>query len=568
MKALSQIIMLGLCLTGSVLSGAARALVPLEGLVLGEVSLDTQQDPLSRVFAQSAETGDAYDRSRHRTYAEFYRQGLALQQSCQVVGEARYATPQDEIIARRSIIGTLQYIGLDVAVKAIGTYANLLQLGQDEYKALVNNLVGSSCSPNMSVYGHRLIRANLLAYFKQPNNNSIPSLLREPYSPALLYQKADARLTKERELHHAVNNFRALCSWDGDTSNYRLLAPYLSNPLVMALVHRHLLGETIFYDDATRSVGLKPSKDTARVVCKDFVCRRSSDEVFLQRFPRTLGSSGLAQDLQRQWCGHFRYQNYLSNDQSIPQVRQWLKERNESEDRKDLGFLVSLFTGLTDMEMTNHFNQLASDLKAPMEMRWGAWAKDSLKRFSKDLLYEEIPSYSVVPYTRQRQVQSGEAFRVDLALTMGELDKVFLMNDKLDLTIDLEISRNWLRWFKAQSAALSQEADQEALAALDARAGEYLAPLLNAQLRAFPYYTPGSGVETEIAADLIRQLDRYRGTYFSGLKDQMVKVPVHFHYGLFALSYIRYKGQLNDRFKRIDEEIKANNSVKTTSVEP
>jgi hypothetical protein len=42
----------------------------------------------------------------------------------------------------------------------------------------------------------------------------------------------------------------------------------------------------------------------------------------------------------------------------------------------------------------------------------------------------------------------------------------------------------------------------------------------------------------------MNQLSKYEGSFFDEIKDKMVVIPVRFHYGMFALSYLRYKALL------------------------
>ena len=100
---LAVLCFLGLCLS-------AHALVPLEGLVLGNVARDLQPDPLQYTFSTALEGGE-YEKQLHKLYRAYFQEAQDLQQSCSFVGTATYANPASEVVARRTIVASLQYIG-------------------------------------------------------------------------------------------------------------------------------------------------------------------------------------------------------------------------------------------------------------------------------------------------------------------------------------------------------------------------------------------------------------------------------------------------------------------------
>src|SRR5690606_14646043 len=118
---------------------------------------------------------------------------------------------------------------------------------------------------------------------------------------------------------YAIRSFRSFCSWGGDVEDYRMLGPYLSNRFIMAKVIRSMVGvEDIYWDDQ-KTVITVPNSPTAQLVCDELICRRVSPVEFQSKFPKSIGSTGLYEDLTKLYCGHFRYQSYSSNT-SVPQV--------------------------------------------------------------------------------------------------------------------------------------------------------------------------------------------------------------------------------------------------------
>jgi len=57
-------------------------------------------------------------------FAGFISEGVKLTNSCHQEINFKYATKQQYDSVKRSMVATLQYIGLDIAVRAIAEYAN------------------------------------------------------------------------------------------------------------------------------------------------------------------------------------------------------------------------------------------------------------------------------------------------------------------------------------------------------------------------------------------------------------------------------------------------------------
>lgn len=530
--------------------GEARALVPIEGLLQGSAAQDFQQDPMSLVF-QNQSSSDEPARALHKLYIAHYAEAQGLQQSCDYIGTADYASPSEEERARRSVVAGLQYLGLDMTVKAIGQYARMLQMPPADYTKLVDNLVTSSCSPNVTVYGLKLIKQNLQSVYER-NDLNVPSFPGMPYVSTKLTDKNNSLVTKEQELHHSMQNFRALCSWGGDTQNYRLLPPLLSNPLVMVTVLRHLENKLLMWDVKTQQARQVEGQGAIQVTCQNLICRRVENKEFVKTFPRLIGSSGIKQDLYRLWCNHFRMQETMGSDRQHPQVREWLKKIDPVHERQMVGQMVALMTGVPDiMVSTKQYTELRDDLRAGIDERWDNWAKRALTSFSKDLLYEESLEIKVRPRRDPATIRQN-LFAVDLTVTMGELDRLLQTGDKLRLDLDLKVSRNWLRWLRTRWNTVNQEANPATLEAFMDEVALYLKPQIEGKAKYFPTPLFRDGLEHVLAQELVEQVLRYQGSLFDTYEDKMLDVPLRFHYGMFALSYMRYKAQIKARHKTLD----------------
>lgn len=528
----------------------AWSLVPLEGLLLGNAPKDIQFDPLALVFQRPAQGLDS-DRYVHGQYVGQWHESESLVNSCENLGQATYISPEAEAVARRSIVATLQYLALDVVVKGIGGYGQTLQLEAEEFSKLATNLVNSSCSPNISVYGHKLLLQNLIAAY-QRNGTNMPALPGHPFAPEGLREKAWSREWREREFHYSLELFRGLCSWGGETSNYRLLPPLLANPLIMSMVHQHLRGQMMNYDARQHRSSLVSSTQSVQVLCENMLCRQVPSEVFQQKFPRMLGSTGIGQDLARQWCHHFRYQAYQASDSQHPTIREWIKRIEPEDERRLVGQMIALLTGVTDLAVgVKHESELAVNLRLPLEARWDQWANHALAGFSKNLLFEEPLEIRVAPSLPV--AKGGSPFGVDLSVTMGELDRLVSEDDKLRLEFSFELPRSWLRWVRqGWDRADHLMSPQERENFLNKVASQ-LRPYVESKKKYFPTPLYGEGLEQILAGELVGQLERYAGQDLNQLGDHtMVNFPVRFHYGVFALSYMRYKAELVSKNKVLD----------------
>ena len=148
----------------------AIALVPLQGLIYGDVRDTKQYDPLSGVFSQDAISNpdqvNSVEETKFQEYIGLYKDGANLKNSCEQGSIFQYDSPWKEATAKRSIVSTLQYIGLDISLKAIVEYAKLLELPKENFDNIVENLITNTCSKNLSVYSIKLLRNNFKHYYE------------------------------------------------------------------------------------------------------------------------------------------------------------------------------------------------------------------------------------------------------------------------------------------------------------------------------------------------------------------------------------------------------------------
>jgi hypothetical protein len=548
---MTLLLRIGVCVIAVFIHQSSWALIPIEGLLQGRIEEDLQFDPLSTVFQIDPETS-AGSRSLHKRYQSHYLDSQRLKISCEYIGKSDYTTPTVQTQALRSVVGTLQYLGLDLAVKSIAQLSQAIQMEEAVYQKMIENLTQSSCSPNMTVYGLKLIKQNLLLEFAKPSG-TLPMFPAMPLGSKALAYKASSLEARERELHHSLQIFRSLCSWGGDTDDYRLLPPLLNNSLVMSWVFRHLEAKQIKWNEETNEASISSDpKSTIQVLCTDLICRRVSNADFYRLFPRSIGATDIGVDLKRMWCQHFRDQTIKASSEQHPKIREWAKSIDPEEEHMMTSHMLSLITGVSDLILiSKNYQDLNKDLRSGIDERWSVWAGTALSRFSRDMLFEESLEISVVPLRDLTEIRQNR-FAIDFNITMGELDKILHQKDKLGLTMSLNLSKNWLYWVKREWSVVLKKSDPVLRDEFISQIAAQLKVQIDKKKKYFKTPLFGDGLEELVANELIEQIFLYEGRMFSSLEDKMMKIPIRFHYGMFALSYMRYKAELKVKGQALD----------------
>lgn len=513
------------------------ALVPVEGLILGEATLDIQDDPLAQIFPEKGE--ETLKDPKLSRYQDLYVEGSKLKASCEKYVPLKYGSPNQETVAKRSISASLQLLGLDLTVKSIGAYARHLNVSEEEFQKLSQNLVKNYCSQNVTVLSLKTIKSSLKYYYDNPETKIIPTFQEIKSAPASLKEASELMASRRKEFNEAVQGFRAFCSWGGDVDDYRLLPPYLNNPFIYSLIISRLTA---------------PAKEglTDKVLCKNLICRQVTDAEFKNQFPKGIGSTGLKTDLEKQYCFYFRNLDYAPK-QTVPQVAAWIKAQELESPILSTNFFISLLTGVPDIFFgVSEYKELLALSKTNFEERWEKWAKNVLDNFGRKLFYEESLKVRVLP---ERNLASlpGKEFRVDLSVTLGELDRVFNDRDKVKSSFELKLPKNYLRSLRTKWNDMARNvatSDQEAFLAENA---DYMKNYLRPKEDLFRQKVWNEDFANIVSQEILRQVLGYDGKLFESYEAQMVSIPVTFNYGLFALNYLRYRADIKNN--RLDKKL-------------
>jgi hypothetical protein len=519
------------------------ALVPVEGILMGEAKEEIQSDPLKAIFSDIYDKTKAGENKKVKLYFSTYESGSRLFESCSYLAAPTYGTPWQEKQAKRSMAATLQFIGLDTTIKAIGAYARRLEISEDNYKTLKSNLVRNYCSKNVTILSLRNIEKSLEYYYANPLKDIIPSVETSPFAPKAAKMMSEKATSRSKEFDLVLRNFRAFCSWGTEVEDYRMLSPYLNNRFIMAFVIKNMSGVQDQIDEKEFKVVTRPSASTVQVGCKDLVCRKEPTHAgFKNLFPMSIGSTGLFTDLSKLYCHHFRYQDYPQ--QTIPEVKAWIKSSELEEPVFETSQFISLMTGVPDfMNAVDAYQDVPLLAKSSIDERWTQWSNSVLTSFSRDLLFEESLKVKVEPQDDLAEL-SSKGFIIDFSVTLGEMDRILKDNDKIQMIFELKLSKNYIRALRTKSLLLEADVDEEGKKVFRDEVGRYIDIQLREKEKLFSQKMWNEEFSRLIADELIRQTRLYRGPLFNSYQDEVLRVPVKFSYGLFALSYLRYRADV------------------------
>lgn len=550
-----------------VMSPYSYGLMPLENVLLGDYVSEKSEDlssPIDTLFErydQQMSRQDILkyplgldeskiesprkllkDRIKLGLYRGIIEEGYNLRNQCALEKRAlRYPIPSEKQQAKRTFIATLQYKILDLTSYFLPVYAKYFEWEKDDYKNLVDNLVGNYCSQNLTTISLRNLKINMMRRYDRADRVNLPSIKENLYFPEKLGLQETRRNARESEFAYTIELFKSSCSWGNDTDNYRLLVPLLRSPVVAAMVLRELSGQSLTWIEEKSRPGLE-SEDTTRIVCKNLICRKSSEKDFNRYIPKALGSTGVLGDFKNLWCTELRDVDYLFKNQ-VPQIAKIIKSRTMDEDQFLVSQLVALESGVPDlMILAPKFSDLLSQTRSSVDQTWDFWAEGQNDNYKKALAYEEALQIEPAP-TRLFFKNLRPKFSVELDINQGEFDRVNNILGKLRTKMNLKFSKKFLKWAREQWSSIERISDEQTAKQREERIrlpfkkmiGEQMETLLSS----YPVVPLKKEIDQLIIDEILGQLVSYDGNFFKGEVEGMVEVPVYINYGLFALRHLR-----------------------------
>ncbi len=526
------------------------ALRPIEGIIFGNVEDIRQIDPLRGSLTPEYITGKETDEniSLIDNYIGTFKQGTNLHYRCEKDLKLNYLTKWDFSSASRSIVSTLQYMGIDLTVKAIAYYAKKLEYTKDQYDNLTYNLINNMCSQNVSVYSIDLIRDNFSEQWKRNTFGEL-DLSQNPYFDDYIKKVHNRVSVVEREFDYTIRNFRAFCSWNGDTTDYRMLVPYLKSPYIMSYIFNHLDRKKIQIDTKTREVILKPNKNSIQVGCEDLVCRKRNEFEFNRVFPRMIGSTSLRDDLETIYCDHYANLRY-KRDKANSKIIKWLDEQIYEEPKIEaLNFLALLTKTPDTVVLADSYDEIEKFIYNNIKFRWDNWADKKVNKLSTEHLYEESLKIELVEQAGSKQVKNY-GLNVLFDVGLSELDQVLVDVDKIDAKFNLSFIEKELAYYKERSRYFYNNSKYEKRQELLNQLVKNIRHQVRKREKYFKIPIWNEQMYGIIGQEVMKQLDLYRSRKFRQDSNQIIKIPVKFRFGVFALQYIAKKRKYLENSKK------------------
>lgn len=517
--------------------------VPIEDVIIGSVVEENKLDPLEFIFYDFYHYENIDEIRKIKLYQHKINDAENLKRSCSYLGSSFYGADWQEKQAKRSVVATLQWLGLDLSVKAIGALSQKLNLQENDFSKMSTNLVQNYCSKNISVISLKSLEKKLKDSFENPDPFIIPSVNESPFASQYFKDSTSGENFHSKQLDYAIKVFRSFCSWSSDVDDYRLIAPYLKHPIIMSYLYKNLLGFSEDFNVQKKKVVDQKSSHSLQVICEELICRKTTKPKFDDKFPISIGSTGLFTDLSKLYCQHFRFQEYQKKSEKL--VNQWLKEMEIEEPIFETNFFISLITGVPEPLIgMEKYTEIPFLLKSSIDERWDQWSKKVLSLFSKDLFFEEslrIKLDSAVPDLRF----GVKSFSLKLHLTLGDLDAVLKENDKFKVRLLLNIPKNYLIQTRVKWRGLIDKIDLDGQKKLKKDFADFLAIQLKQKDKYFlqKIFTPE--LSALLVDDLLLQSLTLRGNLLDDYSNEVLQIPLDIYYGPFALSYLKYKTELS-----------------------
>lgn len=525
-----------------VICNTSYALVSLESLILGDFSqryIGRKSDPLNYVFKPQEDLAEhGFYKKKLGKFVGFYQEGRNLINSCKIRRRIQYRSSWSQEQVLRSVYSTAQYVGIDMTLRAIASYARFFEFSEDEFKNMTDRLVGNYCSKNLSIISLRNLKKNFAVMFKE-GNFQLPSIINNPLYPETLLQINTRDKALEQEFLHTVKLFRAFCSWGGDTKNLRLMVPLMKNSIIMSFVIRQVAGLGIKWQPIDNTLYVEKNPNTVKVLCKNLVCRKVKSDIFENKIPKSIGSEGVADDVKRLYCNHIRDVDYVLRNQ-VPEIKKWLDHQTFDDENLMISQFIALVTGVPDFFVrSNRFNGGIEFMRASVDQSWDQWSKEQNENFDRELYYEE--SLSVEKVDRKYYYsQFYPIFKVVFDVNLGEFDRINQITGKITAKFDLNLPKNFLQKIRKEWA----EADPR-IKGLRPRIIKKFRAHIEHQVKAakdkFAVTLWKGDIESIVIKELLHQLVNYDGDYFNNISRDMVKIPIEFNLAPFALKYINYQ---------------------------
>lgn len=530
------------CILFLIVSVNSSALVPVESLVLGDYEERYSQeksDPLNYIFSSPRGSGSADHKKQLALYRGMIIEGENLDNFCKKAQSVDYPTVWDRTQVKRSLYSTLQYIGLDITVRALAQYAKAFEFSSNEYQNYIDNMVGNHCSSNLSVISKKQLKKAMMMRFSGENNFKLPTIEGNELFSSKLGNISTSDQYLRNEFATTTKLFKSFCSWGSEADNLRMMVPLIRNPTIYSLIVRQLTNFEIQWESKSNKLSLSSNNKTVQVYCENLVCRKTDPVNFSLKFPRSVGHQSLKSDFDRLYCAEVRDVIYDYNIKDKRILRE-LKERTLDEDNILVSQFIALLSGIPDFNLrAEKFDEGKSFMRASLDKTWSAWAKNQTENLKKDLYYEE-PLTIELTDRKYFFKNNNKKLKVGFDVNLGEFDRTNQIVGKIKSVFEIKVSNKFIYWIQKQLLNIDPRINN-IKQKLEDRLNIIVKPFVEVvrkKIRIPPWRGELSRV---ISKELIEQITlKLDNTYHLGESGHQV-IPIEFYYGPFALKYIRYQ---------------------------
>jgi hypothetical protein len=459
-----------------------------------------------------------------------------LERSCeQTTQKLYYSKDWDLEQAKRSTAATMQFLGIDLSVRAIAKYAKNAEYSEDEFRRFSERLVDESCSSNMTLISKRQLKKYFFNKFIRDNNFRLPDFSSDPYFSSSLEQINLPENSNDQEFYFTTQIFKSFCSWGNENKKLRYLGSFLKDPILYSYLTNHLSGERPEWDNAQENVYLTQDKNTTQVVCRDLICRRVNQNDFNRLFPRSVGSSGVRSDLDRLYCHSFRKYDVESSEES-PSLKKSLSAYTLDEQHLEISQMQALITGIPDLWVRSpNYGAVKLYTHSSIDDYWNNWAKEQFKKLDNNIFYEEPLTLELVSRNLLFNKFRHE-FIAGIDINQGELDRSTEIRGKIKLEHTIYLNSKFAQWIRrdwrsgrATEVGFVDELSKRMRSTIEGQILE-----LQAKFRLPPWHGDLSSL---LAQEFLEQIGSYEGDFFLENKNVDIPLTLNLYYSPFALRY-------------------------------
>ncbi len=475
-----------------------------------------------------------HEKEQLSIYKGFILEGENLESFCKTTPPPiRYIDSWQRDQSIRSVMATVQFLGLDIVTWAIAKYAEYFRFTQSDYDNLVTNLTGNYCSKNITTISFKHLKSLMKERFK---NNYFHLPKDKSYFPKSLQYLSPEEEYKKQEFRLTLELFKSLCSWGGDINDAKIMVPLLKNPVWMSFIGRQMNSQKLVWNKEKNNISFEKNEKTTKILCKNLICRKADGQELQRNFYRSVGLRSIRDDINHLYCDHFKTLNF-HHHHPVPKIKDIIDKWNSDEISLINAQMISLVTGFPDFVVRSKtFNQAKTYIESSFEDYWNRWANFQKEQFEKYLVFEEYLSTELVDRILYFNEYKGD-FSVEFDINMGEFDRIYQKTGKVTVNLNLKIARKSIHYFARSWIKALFQGSKQKNNILDKFEKRISKDIKDAKEGPFAFLLDKK-LKKSVAQELLTQFALYgRNCSFPTRVQGILVIPIRFHISLFALKY-------------------------------